>query len=598
MIPEYATKQRMVYCDSLDVIEAARASGVMLPPVIRSHSPALLLSGDHQFESADADPARLNEYWAALGPLTEKVFRASIGSDDDHDRAVLAARAALQVHRDLTSALKLSEVDFLTPSLVLRAKTGSSAEDVQYDGLWTKLLRNTKFCELRDVRIAPRAKKQSTPPLFVRSIHAGWAEYGYKVGVFLWRKRGPSRRPVLLVDRPSEAVRETAFHLMLRGFIVTEVERLDLLVENGSQHIPESVLTVFRKFLDDWFPQSAIPIALDYFAKALGQSFGKFEAARRHWSAQLPNLFPDRRGAILTFFPGTPEIIALGAVGREKGIPLVAFQHGVAREINSAHKMSECTYENAVSDILFTFNEAATDVSRNIPFARGRVETVGMRLAYGRLKKRGFVKACEPILYVSTTLLSGNINLQGGSHSDAERVRQELTLIDQTFVRLPHAVAVKLYPAAPRYAEPDLVAERLEQCDNVRRLDSEVDLRYLVSRFRVIVTSRATSTLSWCLMSDLPLVFLNSPNHAPLKEKVRTAISDAVFLFDWSEPDMLTKLRIFLSRPLTQIEDEWSHKADARRAIIRRYIAGPGTGSGRRAAEILEKMDAEQCRGW
>ena len=586
----------IVFCDSLDALEQARASGLPPSVEIRTSSPALLLSGNPNVKSMDAPPERLNDYWNAAGALSESLFRASFGFDGDHDRAVIVARTALAMHRKLTSSLTLEDADFTEPRLVLKPRTSNPQENIDYEPLWSVLLRENPHCDIREIHLPSKAVKETPPSLLVRSRFAGWAEFGYSLGIKLWRKRHTGKQPVILVERVSESVRETAFSLMLKGAKVVELDQTVMPATIANEALPAPVSAAFQDFLSEWFAPQVGRAALKNFAETLGQALGRFEAAKVYWKNRLPDLVPGGRGVILVAFPGKPEVIALGAAGRERGIPLVAFQHGVTRELNAAHKETYCTFENAVSDILFTYNDEAKAISSQIPYARGRVETVGLPNAYGRMNRRFFFGKAKPILYVSTTLLSGNVNFYVGSHSDVGRVEQEVNLVEGVFDALPHEVTVKLYPAPPRYAEPDLVAQCVARCGNVQRLESEIDLRYLVSRYRVLVTSRASSTLSWCLMSGKPLVFINHPDHAPLRDEVRELLSKALFLFDWGTPGMMADLREFLSRPIDVIEAEWAEKSAAREDFLRRYIKGPGVGAGRRAAAVLQEVILEQHR--
>ena len=97
-------------------------------------------------------------------------------------------------------------------------------------------------------------------------------------------------------------------------------------------------------------------------------------------------------------------------------------------------------------------------------------------------------------------------------------------------------------------------------------------------------------------MSGKPLVFINHPDHAPLRDEVRELLSKALFLFDWGTPGMMADLREFLSRPIDVIEAEWAEMSAAREDFLRRYIKGPGVGAGRRAAAVLQEVILEQHR--
>jgi hypothetical protein len=89
------------------------------------------------------------------------------------------------------------------------------------------------------------------------------------------------------------------------------------------------------------------------------------------------------------------------------------------------------------------------------------------------------------------------------------------------------------------------------------------------------------------MMSHRPLVFINVPDQMPLSERANRAFEHAVFLFDADDPDLVPRLRMFLSRPFVEIEAAWAEKASARAALIRRYIDADTPAAGRVAAEYL-----------
>ena len=100
------------------------------------------------------------------------------------------------------------------------------------------------------------------------------------------------------------------------------------------------------------------------------------------------------------------------------------------------------------------------------------------------------------------------------------------------------------------------------------------DLRYLLGNYRLFITSRATSTVSWLVASGKPLVFINHFCHARLSEQAIEAFSEAFFLFDQSEDDFTIKLTNFLNRAFFEIEREWEAKSSIRSKIIESFFSG------------------------
>ncbi len=167
-------------------------------------------------------------------------------------------------------------------------------------------------------------------------------------------------------------------------------------------------------------------------------------------------------------------------------------------------------------------------------------------------------------------------------------------LIDTVLGDLPHPVVFKPYPAV-RYTDGDPVAERAAHTPGIRLHDGRGDFRFLAARCGVIVTARATSTLSWCLMSSRPVVFIDIPTQMPLRPEVRALAEQALFLFDAADPAMATDLRAFLSRPIAEIEADWRKRAPARAVLIDAYFDTDSGPAGQVAATAVETLIEESA---
>ena len=117
----------------------------------------------------------------------------------------------------------------------------------------------------------------------------------------------------------------------------------------------------------------------------------------------------------------------------------------------------------------------------------------------------------------------------------------------------------------------------------------KIDMRYLIPKYRVFVTTSATSTLGWPVMSEKPVVFINQKNKGPLTDDALVSFSKGLFVFSDDECDFHKKLRKFLSKPIEEIEALWQEKKSARDVMIKRYFSEYKGGSGKRAAKIILK---------
>jgi hypothetical protein len=202
-------------------------------------------------------------------------------------------------------------------------------------------------------------------------------------------------------------------------------------------------------------------------------------------------------------------------------------------------------------------------------------------------------KASAPsILYVSTGALSGaRLGPISATWDDVRKTKHEIGLIDNVFARLPYQVLYKPYPSTV-YLDPSPIQEHTEKTGNVTYYKDNFDLRYILSQSSVIVTSRSTSTMGWCLAPDVPLVFIDLPNQIPPQKEFLEHLRKSVFYFDGAAPDLEQRLVEFLSRPLTVIEEEWRAMSGYREIMLDQFFGSRDGNAGRNAAAHILKFEA------
>ena len=94
----------------------------------------------------------------------------------------------------------------------------------------------------------------------------------------------------------------------------------------------------------------------------------------------------------------------------------------------------------------------------------------------------------------------------------------------------------------------------------------------MLNNYEIIICGSATSTLSWALMSDTPLVFINYKNHASLKKDAYRYLKEAIFLFDYDSINFKKEIINFLNLNMDQIKCEWKLKREKRKFFINNFI--------------------------
>jgi len=173
--------------------------------------------------------------------------------------------------------------------------------------------------------------------------------------------------------------------------------------------------------------------------------------------------------------------------------------------------------------------------------------------------------------------------------SDQKIAENEIDLVKTVFSGLPHRVDFKPYPTL-RYPDPDPVLASVRREPNTRLVGEDIDLRYLLEDYDILVTSRATSTIGWCIMANKPLVFLEESGYFTSRPEARSAFEEATFFFDTRDSDWMTHLRDFLSQPVSDIQKAWSERADAYDRLVRGFFTIPEPGAGKRGARIIDNI--------
>ena len=126
----------------------------------------------------------------------------------------------------------------------------------------------------------------------------------------------------------------------------------------------------------------------------------------------------------------------------------------------------------------------------------------------------------------------------------------------------------------------------------VVNIGTHTDLRYLLHKYRIVITSRATSTIGWCIMSEKPMVFIETGDGYALRKKAKKSFKKSLFYFEEKKKSFQKDILQFLSQPIEEIEKQWHGKKSARMRLINKFFSTPQTGAGYRAAnEIISSLN-------
>ena len=342
-----------------------------------------------------------------------------------------------------------------------------------------------------------------------------------------------------------------------------DIKLARLIIEKCSPIIQERLSFISNKYLRK--------LAEQVLTERLASEIGKYQFLLQAWRKELSNL-PNLK-CVLTGFIKGPDAMALARVCQERGIKIAACQHSVTREILDNVQERSVFFETCFCDLLFTMNPIAADLTRGLSLNRTvTVISKNWPSPFERVVGK-FSKADKPALFVSTNLYSGHKPNGVPVSNDSDLSDLEIGLVQRIFGQVSLAIDYKPYPSVRQF-DPDPVLKAVNEQKNMSVVGTHQDLRYLLNRYKMFITTKATSTVSWIVASKRPLVFIDHYCHARLSEEARQAFAESFFLFDQLDIGFEACLKEFLQRPFDEILEEWNSKSEQRLQTIENFFGG------------------------
>lgn len=596
-----------VFCDSKEALLWAYANGLPSDALIRSSSPAMLWNQNENINHIESQwtEDRMRNFQSSIQSFSEKIYDITISSKSfSHEEALCIANASVFFHKVIFKAACLEKDDIFEPRLFIGVDAPSGRGDNNLNPPWDRLLvENPKFekivYSLKNSNWNPLSTKGVS--LFKRIRLGGRETLIYRLCTNLSKYLPNSLfRKQILVFNENELLIEAAAELAFKGIKIRKIVPVDndinidndeiLRYKSKLSKIQVSLEEIVRNRIEEWVNPSIVRSCESLFFQNLDEKFTTFLMLRSKWGFLYKESSSCKR-VLMINAPGTIPGLAISSVCRDIGIPIVSTQHGITMEICKTIGEVFVAHEINVSDIFLTYNSKAKKISEVSHFSKGKAIDVGISNRHLRMAIHKPIygnQISAPIVYVSTNLYKGNLSAIGSSLTDFKKAKKELLLIDKVLNKLPYKVCYKTYPEENRrYADIDPVISDIGSKQNIDLFDFKVDMRYLIQKHRILISSLATSTLGWLVMSKKPVVFINFNNDNPLTKEAHIALSKGLFLFD-SDDNLYNKLKLFLSLPINEIERLWLQKTEDREKMINSFFTSSNKGnSGKLAAEII-----------
>ena len=116
--------------------------------------------------------------------------------------------------------------------------------------------------------------------------------------------------------------------------------------------------------------------------------------------------------------------------------------------------------------------------------------------------------------------------------NDYELYKVEFLLVNKVLSKVNKDIFYKPYPSSfDRYLEKDPILDEVEKYKNMKIIHNKQDARYIIGDFKLVICCMASSTFSWVIMSNTPVIFINFKKCSSSKKRSCGIISTGVILF-------------------------------------------------------------------
>jgi len=412
---------------------------------------------------------------------------------------------------------------------------------------------------------------------------------------YFWKHtkfNSPKGNFIYIYDNP--IIQDTFKYLILKGYGTKKINDPKILKVNKKKEFKEidAIIKIIQPLVDKFIRKN--------FCRKLKKGLEKYIDEKikfylyqnivgtKWWENEINKISKRKPLAIFTNVTHYPTGKGLYSLCLKNKIPLFKFQHGVCIEFLKINHNRDHISESIDSDILFSYNKNYCNLDKNNKFSLSKKIPIGMPSTYWNKPKRIYsFKTVPDFYYIQTFFYSGNKGFVE-QQTDDFLAYHEIKLLKNVFSKLQYKILFKSYPCASVYFDDDPVEKEIEKYKNITLYKKNKNLNDMSLNAKVLITSRATSTLSYCIMQNKPIVFIDWPNSKPLRKLALKHLKNYLFYFNAGDKDFEKKLKNFLNKGSEYIEKEFLMKKKKYQKTAYNYIQTGGKFSGKRTTKVIE----------
>ena len=392
----------------------------------------------------------------------------------------------------------------------------------------------------------------------------------------------------ILICYDNPLISDSLYYLLLKGYLPKYINLKNFfknkkLKKKVKSQVKKELVPRLKVFLKKNLCKANKDIVLEAIIKRIYYWIQQFDAGYKWWDRKLDYYNSYSKLAILSNTYHWPHATCLQKICEKKKIKTFICQHGIAKEITN-FTSSDSNDETSKGNILFSYNHKYCSMNNKNIFKTARLCPVGTPESYLKYPKI-FFKNKMDFLFIGSNRYVGDVagNLEC---SDAQSAKQDIFIIKTILSKLKQNFFYKPYPNLERYSDPDYVKEIISNYKNIFYLETKENARNFYSKSKILITTKASSSFTWCFMTNKPIILIDCPTQ-PFKNSIKDLLKKAVFFFDLSEKGSVTKLRTILSKKPEEIEKVYEKKLYYRKLLKNYLFSFNDSDTGKKIANIV-----------
>jgi hypothetical protein len=587
-----------VFCDSYDALISAYELGLSKKSYIYSNAPSVIMKCKNSIYLENFwNRDKLKKFQSSINIYSKKLYDQLAKNESiSHEESLVVLQTFVNFQKIIYKSACLSEKDLSRKILLIEVDGNGGPKGNNMNTPWSYLLQDNKKLKIYRYKFYDcNYKILSThrASIINRAKLGGMETFVYRfvsnVGKYIPKN---IVRGLVLIPSENELVIESSFSL-IKFFILPVKINSEFCDEsqNYSANI-DKVKICIEKTINERINKWVCPVVSDrcaeLFYKNLEKNLSLFYCKYDRWT-DVVSKYANYKSIVISNSMSNPSLTALSKVCFDNGIPVVTTQHGITAEINALHLAYSPVYESNYSDVFFAYNGMSKIAADCSYYKKGKTYVSGISSRHLRVKSAPVNNSGNvSLVYVSNNLYTGNMYGVGNWITDLEQCKNEIDIISSVLSKIPFDVTYKTYPEDnKRYSDPDPALLELSKYKQINVVDKKVDMRFLLPDYDLIMSTTASSTLAWLILTEKPLIYIHRPCHAPLNSDAHSDFSKSIFLFNAEDDDYANKIVSFLLQPYERIVSQWQEMHADRQSMINKYVSSYTDSPRKRVSQYL-----------